>query len=116
MLAKARKIAEQYRLVIEADPDCGYFGYTVEMPLVMGDGRTIQACAKCILEATTITVAHMIEIGEQPPAPARDLKRDQQINIRLSAEEKLRLEATAHREGYRSMSDYVRAAALRQSA
>jgi predicted RNase H-like HicB family nuclease len=116
VLNRARALAEQYRLVIESDPSVGYVGSTIEMPLVMGDGRNIQACAKAVLEATTAAIATLLETGERPPAPARELRRDQQVNIRLSAEEKVRLEATAQREGYRSMSDYVRAAALRQSA
>jgi uncharacterized protein (DUF1778 family) len=42
-------------------------------------------------------------------------RRDQQVNLRLTAEERLRLDAAASREGYRSLSDYVRAAALNRA-
>jgi predicted RNase H-like HicB family nuclease len=116
ILGAARKIAGQYRLVLESDPDLGFIGSTAEMPLVMADGRTVQRCATRVVEATTAAIATLLERGERPPASARDLVRDQQINIRLSAEEKLRLEATARREGFRNLSDYVRDAALRRSA
>ena len=102
--------------MIEREPDVGYIGCTVEMPLVMGDGRTLQSCARAALSATVATVATMLEQGEEPPPPARDLKRDQQVNVRLSADEKFRLEGRARGAGYRSLSDYIRAAALRQSA
>lgn len=112
VLARAREIAQQYRLVIEADDEVGFFGCTVEMPLVMADGRTVQACARNVLDATIASVATLLERDERPPSPAREARRDQQINIRLSAEEKLRLEGLAAREGFRSISDFVRSSAL----
>jgi uncharacterized protein (DUF1778 family) len=34
------------------------------------------------------------------------------VNLRLSAEEKLRLETAAQRKGFRGLSDFIRAAAL----
>lgn len=106
-------MAGQYGLVIAADPDVGYLGRTIEMGMVMGHGRTVESCATATLDATTIAIATMLESGQSPPAPAREGKRDQQINIRLTAEEKLRLESLAARDGFRSISDYVRSAALR---
>lgn len=111
-LARARKVAERYRLVIESDPQAGYAGCTIEMPLVMGGGKTIQECVADVLEATTLTIATMLERGERPPSPAKAHKRDQQVNIRLTAEERLSLEEAARREGFRSISDYMRAASL----
>jgi predicted RNase H-like HicB family nuclease len=112
VLARAREIAGQYKLVISPEPGVGYFGHTLEMPGAMADGRSIDACARAVLEATTAAIAVMIEGGERPPAPSADLKRDQQVNLRLTAEEKLRLEAAAGRNGFRSLSEYIRAAAL----
>jgi hypothetical protein len=82
------------------------------MPYVMADGTTIEACAAETLVATTLAVATMLELGEAPPVPARAGKRDQQVNIRLTAEEKLQLEAAARREGFRSLSDFLRASGL----
>jgi len=98
--------------VLSAEPELGFFGRTVEMPFVMADGPTLQACAESTLEATTTTIATLLEKGEKPPAPAREGKRDQQVNIRLTAEEKLRLEEAARRDGFRSLSDFLRASGL----
>jgi len=67
------------------------------------------------MEATTLAVATLLESGEHPPAPARDGNREHQMNIRLTAEEKLALEAAARQRGFRSVSDYVRHAALERS-
>lgn len=115
IFAKARQIASQYRLTIEADEDGGYVGSTVELPRVMGGGDSIAACARETMEATVAGVATLLEAGQRPPAPAREGRRDQQVNIRLTADEKLALEATSQREGFRSLSDYIRASALRRS-
>jgi hypothetical protein len=82
----------------------------------MSDGPTLPRCARSTLDATALAVATMLEAGDTPPPPAREGKRDQQINIRLSAEEKLALEGIAAREGFRSLSDFVRTVALRRGA
>lgn len=90
----------------------GYIGSTIELPLVMGGGKSVAACAKDVLEATIAAVATMLEAGQSPPTPAREGKRDQQVNIRLTAEEKMRLEEASRREGFRSLSDFLRASGL----
>ena len=83
------------------------------MPAVFADGKTIEACARETLDALTTAVATMLEIGQRPPSPASDGKREQQVNIRLTADERLRIEEAARAEGFRSVSDYIRAASLR---
>lgn len=112
MWEKAVQLASQYQLVIASEPGVGFLGRTVEMPFAMGDGATIEDCAAAVLDATACGIAALLESGETPPAPAREGKRDQQVNIRLTAEERLTLESLANREGFRSVSDYVRSAAL----
>lgn len=111
-LHRAAEIAAQYQLVLAQDEDAGYLGRTVEMPFVMADGPTLEACAAETLEATTAAIATMLEMGQRPPSPAREGKREAQVNIRLTAEEKLTLEESARAAGYRSVSDFIRAAAL----
>ncbi len=81
----------------------------------MADGATPGECYDQVIEATTGTIATLLERGERPPAPSSEGRRDQQVNLRLTAEERLRLDAAAAREGYRSLSDYVRAAALNRA-
>lgn len=116
ILARARKLARAYQLVISEEPELGYIGRTVEMPFVMADGQTIEACAEEVFEATSGAIATLLEVGERPPTPAYEGKRDQQVNIRLSAEEKLRLEEAARREGFRSLSDYLRTSGLNRAS
>lgn len=111
--AQARELAAQYRYVIEADEEGdGYIGCTVEMPTVMGGGDNPAECYQDTIDATITTIATLLEAGDAPPSPSREGKRDQQLNIRLSASEKLTLEGAAARAGYRSVSDFVRAAAI----
>ncbi len=86
------------------------------MPFAMSDGKTIAACIASTLEATACGIAAMLEAGQTPPSPAREAKRDQQLNLRLTADERFRLESAAQAAGFRSVSDFVRSAALRESA
>jgi uncharacterized protein (DUF1778 family) len=54
----------------------------------------------------------MLEQGQSPPPPASEEMRVEQVNVRLTAEEKLALETAAQSKGYKGLSDFVRAAAL----
>jgi predicted RNase H-like HicB family nuclease len=109
---RARQIAECYRLVLEPDPDVGFIGRGLEMPTVFADGPTADQCVRATREALTAAVATMLEMGLRPPAPAVKGARQAQINVRLTAEEKLILEDSARRAGFRGVSDFVRAGVL----
>lgn len=114
-LRKAKEIASGYRFVFEPEPGVGYLGRTVELPYVMGDGESVEACVAETIEATVAAVATLLEQGERPPSPAGEAKRDRQVNIRLTADEKDRLEHAARHAGFRSISDYIRHAALKSA-
>ena len=111
VLAKAKKLAAQYTIVIRFE-DGEYFGKTLEMPYVMADGETPEACMTQVIEATTAAIASLYENDEQPPKPASDEKRSTQVNVRLTQYEKFQLEEAARRAGFRGLSDFVRSAAL----
>lgn len=115
ILRQAREIAASYRLTFESEPDVGFVGSSVEMPGVFADGKTIESCARETLEALATTVATMLEMDERVPAPASESKREQQVHIRLTADERLRIEESARQAGFRSVSDYMRYTALRGS-
>ena len=115
VLAKAAKLAERYTVIMaleEDDTGQFYFGRTLEMPFVMADGKTRAECMEQVLEATTFAIASTYEESEVPPQPATDEKRSAQVNVRLTAQEKFRLEAAARQAGFRGLSDFVRNAAL----
>jgi predicted RNase H-like HicB family nuclease len=109
---QARTIAEQYQLVIWFEDD-EYFGRGVELPYAFGEGKTIEQCARNTREAFVTAVAGYLQEGNSPPAPAHEGKRDQQLNIRLSSQERLLLETKARQSGATGISEYVRAVALR---
>ena len=113
---RAAAIATEYKFVIAPHEDVGFIGCTVEFPLAFGEGKTIGACVKDTRLATIAAVAVMLEHGETPPTPAGEGRREQQVNIRLSAEERFRLEQAARKSGYRSLSDFMRAAAMREAS
>ncbi len=84
----------------------------MELPHVFGDGPTVERCVEETREALIGAVALLLEEGSRPPAPARENTRTQQVNVRLTAEEKILLESTSKRKGFNGLSDFIRAAAL----
>ena len=111
VFAKAKKIAEKYEVIVSFE-DGEWYGKGLEMPLVFGDGKTGDECIKNVKEALAVSVAHLLEIGEVVPAPASAGKRTEQVNVRLTAEEKVILSATARSRGFRGLGDFLRATAL----
>lgn len=111
VLKRAKAIAQQYRIILEIE-DGEYYGRGFEMPYVMADGKTAASCYKATYEALVAAVATMIENGDAPPAPSSDEKRSEQVNVRLTAMEKARLEEASRQQGFRGLSDYIRSKAL----
>lgn len=111
VLAEARKVADAYQVVVWREYG-EFYGRGLELPNTMGDGPTPEACYASVRQALVVTVAYLLERGEAPPPPAREQRRTEQVNVRLTAEERLLLEAASRREGAAGLSDFVRQAAL----
>jgi len=112
---RARRIVRDYRLIFEKSDTLGFIGSSVELPTVFADGQTLDKCYKATQEALVVAVATMIECGQRPPQPASSKRRTVQINIRLTAEEKLWLVEMARNLGFKGISDFVRNSALERS-
>jgi predicted RNase H-like HicB family nuclease len=104
---------DQYKIIVEFE-DGEWYGHGLEFPTAFGDGKTVQAAVADTREALITGVAYMLEKGQTPPPPARDGNRSVQVNIRLTPEEKAILESRAKVRGYRGLSDFIRASALRE--
>lgn len=116
ILKQARRIAGRYRVVIEPAGKSGFIGWSIEMPGVLADGETATTCTQATYEALELAVATLLELGQPPPVPrSKREKRTGQINIRVSASEKLILEEAAEQRGFEGISDFVRTSALRES-
>lgn len=114
MLQKARPIAAQYTAVLEPYERGEFRGRTLELPYVMGFGKTVDACVENLREATAVVIASMLKMGETPPTPATRNKREDQVNIKLTHREKAFCTAAAKREGFRSVADFMRSLAMRR--
>ena len=112
VLSKAKKIAEEYRIILERNERLGFLGSSVELPTVFADAGTPEECYKATQEALMVAVATMIECGQRPPQPASAGKRTEQVNVRLTAEEKLLFENAAMNFGFKGISDFIRNSAL----
>ncbi len=103
--------AAEYQVIVSCD-DGHWYGRGLELSNVFGDGPTPQKCLDSTREALAVAVAYLLEARKKPPTPARLGKRTQQVNVRLTAEERAMLAATAKKKGYQGISDFLRAVAL----
>jgi hypothetical protein len=111
VLRRAKAIIDAYQVVVRIE-DGEYVGRGLEYPEAIGVGPSAAAAAVEETRAAMVAgVAVMLERGQYPPPPASEGARTEQVNIRFSAEE-LALETAARQQGFRGVSDYVRAAAL----
>ena len=113
VLEQAREAVRHYRLTIEESQQGGFLGSSIEMPHVFAHAAEVEACLAKTRSALAIAVAALIESGRAVPAPTSENRRDQQVNIRMSANEKALLEQASNREGFRSLSDFLRTTTLR---
>jgi predicted RNase H-like HicB family nuclease len=111
LLDRARRIAEQYRIILRHEGG-EYYGQALELPGAMNDGKTPDECLENTFDIVTTTIATMLERGEIPPLPTSDERRDEQVNVRLSKLEKLTFEEAAKSRGFRGLSDFMRAATM----
>ena len=102
-----------YGFLVQPHPQVGYLARGLELPDVFADGTTVDACIRAIREALTVATATLLEMNETPPpSSVSNQERREQVNIRLTSEEKLRLEDAARNQGFRGISEFVRRATL----
>ncbi|MBN2182516.1 MAG: type II toxin-antitoxin system HicB family antitoxin [Sedimentisphaerales bacterium] len=111
-MRKARNIVADYRIMLERNEKLGFIGSAVELPTVFADAKTPENCYKETEEALMVAVATMIECGQRPPQPASAGLRTEQVNVRLTAEEKLLFANAAMNLGFKGVSDFIRNSAL----
>ncbi len=113
ILKRAKGIVDSYQVVIRRESD-GYFGRGLELPRALGGGATPAACLDSTRESMAAVVAFMLERGETPPPAAMDETKLVQLNIRISAGEKLMFEEAARQRG-QGLSDFIRSAAVERA-
>jgi len=108
IVRKAKKIVADYRIILERNERLGFIGSSVEIPTVFVDANTPEKCYKATQEALIVAVATMIECGQRPPQPSSMGLRTEQVNVRLTAEEKLLFTNAAMNLGFKGISDFIR--------
>ena len=112
IVRQANKLVADYRIILERHDRLGFIGCSVELPTVFADAKTPEQCYKATEEALMVAVATMIESGQRPPQPASARRRTEQVNVRLTAEEKLLFANAAMNLGFKGVSDFIRNSAL----
>jgi predicted RNase H-like HicB family nuclease len=108
---EAAKMAVQYQVSVWSE-DGHWYGRCAELPNCLGDGDTADACVASVREAVVAGLAADLADGLGAPAPARQGIRTEQVNVRMSLDERSAIEAAASRLGFRGISDYMRSAAI----
>ena len=116
ILRRARKLAHEYRILLETNDELGFIGSSIELPAVFADGRSPDDCVNATRKALSIAVGTMLEQGQQPPSPACKGFRKAQVNVRLTTDEKFRLLEAARRLGFKGLGDFIRTTALDRCA
>lgn len=111
ILAEAKKAVDKYEIIL-THANNEWYGKILEIPTVLGDGKTPDKCIKNTKEAMEAVLAHLLEKGNVIPIPACEGIRTEQVNIRLTIEEKTILDAAAHSQGYKGLGDFIRSRAL----
>ena len=112
ILRRAKKIIADYRIIIERNERLGFIGSSVELPTVFADAKTPDECYGATQEALMVAVATMLEDGQRPPQPASAKRRTVQVNVRLTAEEKMLLANEAVNLGFKGISDFLRSTVI----
>jgi predicted RNase H-like HicB family nuclease len=113
--SEAGRLVLQYQVILHCEDD-HWYGRGLEFPKVFADGETADECVAETRKAMQGVVAFLIESGKSPPAPAREGARHQQVNVRLTSEERLLFESAARRKGFAGLSDFFRSAATNEAA
>lgn len=98
---------------MQISPEDGtWFGNATELPDGIARGAAELECLRNTREALAAAVAPILMVGQRPPATNAEGKREQQVKIRLTAYQRTRIEEAARLDGFRSVSDFIRAAAI----
>lgn len=111
--AADRELAAGCSILIEPFEEGGYRGRALELPNVDGFGDTDARCMTDVREALALAIASLRVAGKPLPVPTVE-RRDEQVNIKLSRREKELFFAAARRDGFRSLSDFMRSLAARK--
>jgi predicted RNase H-like HicB family nuclease len=114
VLAAAERLVDAYDIVLRRE-DGEWVGHALEYPEAIGVGGTVEECMAETRKSLLAGVAAMLEDGETPPVPARQNVRSEQVNLRLTPEEKALLESRSRTRGFRGVADFVRASVLEKA-
>lgn len=108
LLRQARRHASQFgRVTVFDSVSDEWVSTCVELPNAIGVGDSAKEAEKELTENLAVHFAYLKEIGRTWPEPSSS-PRSEQLNIRLTVQEKAEFEAAAKRLGLSSVADLVR--------
>lgn len=112
VLRRARRHASAFGRTTLFDAESGeWVSRCVELPDTIGVGDSARDAMKELTENLAVWFAYLAEQGDPWPDPS-SAPRSEQVNIRLTVQERAEFEAAAKRLGLSSIADLVRLSVL----
>lgn len=108
---RATNLVQQYSIVMTTSVDNLYHVRFAEFAEISVSGTDIETCIVNLRDAGVTHVLQLLRDDKNVPRPLQNLTRREQVNVRLTSEEKVVIASAARKRGKR-ISDYMRARAL----
>ena len=103
--------ASKFGIVITRSAGGKFIGTVREFPNVLVQESDAARCHEAMTTVLALAIADMLKGGRPVPSPG-DVRRNVQVNVRLTDEEKRQIEAAGHIRGFSGVSDFMRTAAV----
>lgn len=108
---RADEIVTRYELVLSESRGQGWIGYSKELPGVVVHAATPDECSRAARTAQRDSVVALLRNNLPVPEPGGE-PRVLQMNLRITPSDRAAFQRAAEKTGSRSVSEFVREAAL----
>jgi len=112
---KAVELARSYHIVVRESATGGFIANCAELPVSIHRDQAEDAL-KAARHAAEVGIATILEDGEEPPAPIEFHRRTEQVNVRMSVEDKRLIQKACEAKGISSLSEFFRRSTVNAAA
>ena len=107
LLSKARGFALRYRIILTPTDDGSFIANAMELPGIIIQEATLTKVVEELHNVLIEVIVRLLREGNAPPQPTAG-RRLEQVNVKLSLEERSLMESAARARGNRGVADYLR--------
>lgn len=114
LVQRARDIVQNYSMFISPHSKKGFRGRSVEFPEILVHAPDRASCLKKLEQVLTQVVLTVLKDGGTVPRPS-DGRMTEQLNFKLTFDQKLLVENLASQRGFSGLSEFIRDLVIRES-